>query len=393
MNTMTTVWTVMLKELIDLFRDRRTVMLSLLMGPLLMPALLLGVGTLAEKRLTTQMEKPLELPVVGAEHAPNLIAWLATRNVDVLPAPDDPEARIIAQENDLILLIGADYPEAWRAGRSARVEVLLDSSRQDTGVVRSRLYSLLEAYSREVGALRLVARGIDPGTATAVRIADRDLATPEARTGQIVGGMLSYLLILFAFLGGAYLVIDVTAGERERQSLEPLLATPAARGAIMSGKIAAACAFGLIGLALILIAFKLSFDYGPNVRIKTDVSPSAILSLLVTLLPMVLIGTTLLTLISASVKSVKEAQSYMSVLMLLPIIPTVALLVSPVKNQLWMFAVPFLAQNQMIMRIARGEGVTAQEWSLYLACGLGLGALLWLIAARLYHREKLAISS
>ena len=393
MNALSTLLIVMRKELVDLFRDRRTVFLSLLMGPLLMPALLLGVGTLAEKRLSTQMEKPLELPVVGAEHAPNLIAWLEGRNVAVQPAPADPQARILSQDSDLILLIGADYPEAWRAGRSARVEVMLDSSRQDTGVARTRLYRLLEGYSREVGALRLIARGIDPATASAVRIADRDLSTPEARSGQIVGGMLSYLLILFAFLGGAYLVIDVTAGERERHSLEPLLATPAARGAIMSGKIAAACVFGLIGLLLILIAFKLSFDYGPEVRIKMDVSPAAIASLLLTLLPMVLIGTTLLTLISASVKSVKEAQSYMSVLMLLPIIPTVALLVSPVKSQLWMFAVPFLAQNQMILRIARGELVSGQEWGLYLAAGLGLGAVLWLIAARLYHREKLAISA
>lgn len=393
MSTMATLYTVMRKELTDLFRDRRTVFLSLLMGPLLMPALLLGVGTLAQKRLSTQMEKALELPVVGAEHAPNLIAWLQARNVSVLPAPSDPPARIREQENDLILLIGEDYPDAWRQGRSARVEVMLDSSRQDTGVVRTRLYALLEGYSREVGALRLVARGVDPAVATAVRVADRDLSTPEARTGQIVGGMLSYLLILFAFLGGAYLVIDVTAGERERQSLESLLATPAARGAIMSGKIAAACVFGLLGLLLILVAFKLSFDYGPDVRIKMDVSLTAIASLLLTLLPMVLIGTTLLTLIAASVKSVKEAQSYMSVLMLLPIIPTVALLVSPVKNQLWMFAVPFLAQNQMILRIARGEGVSGQEWGLYLAAGLGLGVLLWLIAARLYHREKLAISA
>jgi hypothetical protein len=77
--------------------------------------------------------------------------------------------------------------------------------------------------------------------------------------------------------------------------------------------------------------------------------------LLLVLLPMVLIGTTLLTLIAAASKSVKEAQSYMSVLMLLPIIPTVVLMVNPIKNQLWQFAVPFLAQNQMILKLVRSE--------------------------------------
>src|SRR5690606_30238158 len=122
-------------------------------------------------------------------------------------------------------------------------------------------------------------------------------------------------------------------------------------------------------------------------------STAMMLQVLLVLLPMVLIGTTLLTLISASVKSVKEAQSYMSVLMLMPIIPTVVLLVNPVKNELWQFAVPFLAQNQMLLKLIRAEWVSPQEWAVYLAAGFGLGLLLWLAAARLYHREKLAISA
>jgi len=90
---------------------------------------------------------------------------------------------------------------------------------------------------------------------------------------------------------------------------------------------------------------------------------------------------------------VKEAQSYMSVLMLLPIVPTVMLMVNPIKDQLWQFAVPFLAQNQLIMKLLRMEAIGADAWGVYLLCGLGLGALLWAIAARLYHREKLAISA
>ena len=115
--------------------------------------------------------------------------------------------------------------------------------------------------------------------------------------------------------------------------------------------------------------------------------------LLFVLLPMVLIGTTLLTLISASVKSMKEAQGYMSVLMLLPMVPTIMLMVNPVKNQLWQFAVPFLAQNQMILKLVRSEAISVQEWAVYLGASFGLGLVLWLLAARLYHKEKLAISA
>ncbi len=153
---------------------------------------------------------------------------------------------------------------------------------------------------------------------------------------------LPYLLILTSFLGGAYLVIDATAGERERNSLEPLLATPAKRAVIMSGKIMAACTFGLISLVLTLAMFKLSFQFAPSLGIKLDVSFWALARILLVLLPIVLIGTCLLTLIAAGAKSVKEAQSYMSVLMLVPMLPTIILMVNPVKNQLWMIdgAVP-----------------------------------------------------
>lgn len=389
---MNALLTVMLKELKDLLRDRRTVMISLLMGPLLVPALMMGMGSLAQKRIATQLEKPLELPVVGAEHAPNLVAWLRGQNVNVLDPPADPEHAIREQTHDLVLRIPERFGEDWRNGLPATLEIIHDGSRDDARIPVQRLERILDQYRQTVGALRLLARGISPAVAQPVRVAQRDLSTPESRSGQVVGGMMSYFLILFAFLGGAYLVIDTTAGERERQSLEPLLATPAARGAIMSGKIAAACAFGVLGLLLMLVAFKLSAEFGPKLPIRLDVSALGIAKLLLVLLPMVLLGTTLLTLIAASVKSVKEAQSYMSVLMLLPVIPTVVLLINPVKSQLWMFAVPFLAQNQMILRIARAEDIAAQEWGVYLAAGFGAGALLWLIASRLYHREKLAIS-
>jgi sodium transport system permease protein len=386
------VLVVMFKELVDLFRDRRTVAISLLLGPLLMPALILGMGKLAANRVSTQLEKPLVLPVIGAEHAPNLVAWLQGQNIVVAPPPADPDGAIRSQAEDVVLRISPDYGAQWRGSQAATVEILHDSSRQDASIPVERLERLLQGYSSTVGSLRLLARGVSPGAIQALNIGHRDLATPESRVGQALA-FLPYLLILTTFLGGAYLVIDVTAGERERQSLEPLLATPAARGAIMSGKILAACVFGLVGVALTLAMFKLSFQFAPGLGVKLDVSYGAIARILVVLLPMILIGTCLLTFIAAGAKSVKEAQSYMSLLMLLPMLPTIILLVNPVKNKLWMFATPFLAQNQMILKLVRSETVTAAEWAVYLAAGFGLGLVLWWLAARRYHQERLAISA
>ena len=389
---MKAIWTVARKELVDLFRDRKTMMLGLLLGPIVMPAIILGMGMLAEKKMRTQLESTLELPVIGAERAPNLVAFLKGRNIEAQPAPADPEQAVRDQDFDVVLKIGEDYGEQWRGSRPAEVELIYDSSRQDSQIPVNRVRGVLVEYSRTVGVLRGINRGVSPEAGFAVQVGQRDVATPEARRGMLLA-FLPYLLILFSFLGGAALVIDVTAGERERQSLEPLLATPAPRAAIMSGKILAACLFGMLSLLLIVLAFKLSFQLAPGPLQLIDVSVPVMAQLLLVLLPMVLIGTTLLTLIAASVKSVKEAQSYMSVLMFLPIVPTIMLMVNPVKNQLWQFAVPFLAQNQMILKLVRSEAIALQEWAVYLGAGFGLGLVLWLLAARLYDKERLAISA
>ena len=389
MKALLTVWH---KELLDLFRDRRTLAISLLMGPLLMPALILGMGKLATDRISSQLEKPLQVPVVGAQHAPTLVAWLEGQNIVVKAPPADPDAAIRSQAEDVVLRIDPEFGEQWRGSMPAVVEILYDSSREDAQIPVKRLRSLLDTYAHGVGALRLVARGISPTTGQPLRVSDRDLATPEARRGQALA-FLPYILILTTFLGGAYLVIDSTAGERERQSLEPLLATPAARATIMSGKIVAACTFALISLVLTLLMFKLSFALAPGLGIKLDVSWWSLARILLVLVPMVMIGTCLLTFIAAGSKSVKEAQSYMSVLMLLPMLPTIILMVNPVKNQLWMMTVPFLAQNQMILKLVRSETVSFAEWGAYLAAGFGAALVLWWLAARRYLDERLAISA
>ena len=390
-NTMKALLTVLAKELRELSRDRRTIMLALMM-PLLFPVLIIGMATLAENRAKGQMEKDLEIAMVGAEHAPNLVAWLAGQGIARKPLAGDPDAAIRNQDENVYLKIEADYGKHWREGTPALVEIVHDSTRQDADIPVRRVENALQRYREQAGALRLLARGINPGIAAPLAVSHTDLATPEARKSLALL-MLPYLLLLSAFVGGAHLVIDTTAGERERQSLEPLLATPAARGAIVSGKMASAAILSLIVLVLTLLALKLGAQLAPGIGRMMDIGFVAIGKMMLILIPIVFIGTTLLTFIAAGAKSVKEAQSYMSLLMLLPILPTLVLLVSPVKNQLWMFAVPFLAQNQMLLKVIRSEAVSPLEWTVYFAAGFGLAALLWFAATRRYHQERLAVSA
>jgi sodium transport system permease protein len=392
MNSLKIVWIVMRKELKELFRDRRTVLLSLALGPILFPLLMIGISTISEHRARDLSEKPLELAVIGKGHAPSLIAWLQGQNVTIKDPPKDIAAAIAEQKEDLILRIGDDYAEKWRNSEPAPVEILSDSTRDNAQVPVRRVRALLQAYSGQVGALRLLARGVSPAAAAPLQVGETDMASEEAKRGRFLALLLPYFLILTAFIGGAYLIMDATAGERERQSMEPLLATPVNRSALVSGKVAAACAVSLLTLTLTLLAFKLSAMLSPSLGRLMTVDTSTIALLLVVLLPMSLIGTTLLTFLSATAKSMKEAQSHMSYLMLLPMLPSIILMANPVKTQLWQFAVPFLAQNQLILKVVRGEPIGAIQWAVYLAASFGLAGLMWVLAVRRYRGEQLAIS-
>ncbi|MCY7355407.1 MAG: ABC transporter permease [Lysobacter sp.] len=385
--------TVMLKELRDLSRDRRTLALALLLGPLLYPALMLGIGKLVEMRATTQLEKPLEVSIVGAQHAPNLVAYLASQGIRSKKLPVDLDAAIRSQNEDVALVIDKDFAKHWREGQPAKIDIVQDSTRRDAEIPVARIRAALQGYAQQMGALRLLARGINPSVTRPLNIGSRDLATAEAKRGMLLSFILPVLLLLTAFIGGAYLILDATAGERERQSLEPLLATPASRGAIVSGKIAAACVIGLMTLLLTLLSFKLSAQISTGMSRQLDVSFMAIGKMLLILVPMLLIGTALLSFLAAASKSMKEAQSHMTWLMLLPMLPGYVLMANPVKDKLWQLLVPFLAQNQMLLKVIRGESITMMQWGVYLAAALALAALLWLAAVWRYGQEKLAISA
>jgi sodium transport system permease protein len=129
-----------------------------------------------------------------------------------------------------------------------------------------------------------------------------------------------------------------------------------------------------------------------NIDVSLDIPPGALLRLFVLILPIILLGATVLTALAAFARSYREAQGYLPLLIFLPMVPSLLLMVAPVRTQPWMLAVPFMGQFQLILRPLRGEAIAGWEWALSLGSGFALAALAWFIAARLYHRERLAIS-
>ena len=121
MSLFSTLLTVMRKELRDLARDRRTLALTLLVGPLLYPILILGMSKLAESRVKTQIDKPLEIPTLGAENAPNLVRFLAAQGLTVVEPPEDLNAAIAAQDIDVAMRAANRLDASAAGGRTAPV--------------------------------------------------------------------------------------------------------------------------------------------------------------------------------------------------------------------------------------------------------------------------------
>jgi len=390
----TTAWervgVVFAKEATDNLRDRRSLgsaVLGALLGPVLILILLLVLG----KALFNQGEKPLELPVQGAENAPNLIHFLEQNNVHIRPAPADPQAAVRNGDVEAVLIIPADYGDAFTSGRPAMVQALYDSSRTSAQPTYSRLSSLLEAYSRQVGALRLQARGISPAVTVGLAVVKVDVATPQSQV-LIFLNMLPYLLMFTIFSGGAGVIIDATAGERERNSLEPLLINPVARREFVAGKLLASLPFAFAAVLLSLSAFGIIFNAIPmeeiiGFQMSIDVRGLGVIFLIC--LPMVLLASAIQMIIATFARSFKEAQTYVGFLPLVPALPGIGLAFLPVKPALWTMLIPTFGQQILINQVMRGEMVSALNVGVSVAVTLVLAVVLTGVAVRLYEREQI----
>ena len=250
--------TIYKKEIRENLRDRRSLFNSVLLGPILFPILFIGLGYFAVSKQQERAEQVLEVPVVGAEHAPGLIGFMEQQGVVIQAAPEEPESLVRSQEVPVIVRIPEQFPQQWKAGKPAVIEIISDPSRRESEIPMLRVKGLLMAYGAQIGQLRLQLRGVSPSIRTAIMVKDVDLSTPQSR-GMLVMLILPYILMITAFTGGMHLAIDSTAGEKERKSLEPLLINPVPRWQIMLGKMLATATFAFASLTLTLVAFRFAF--------------------------------------------------------------------------------------------------------------------------------------
>lgn len=382
--------TVFWKEVLDNLRDRRTLLTVLVFGPLFGPLFYTAIMSTVINKQIADLDQPLKLPVAGAQYAPNLVAYLKRHNVAVETAPADPRAAVTHGEQDVVLVIPADFGAALIQGKPAPVQLVMDNSRESAGKNINRARGLLEDYGRELSSLRLLARGVDPRTVAPLVVEDTDVSTPKSRAVLLLA-MLPYFFLFAAILGAFYLAIDTTAGERERGSLEPLLTTAIRRRDLVLGKLAAVTLFSAVSLGLDLVAMVWSQGFIPagKLDIAVDFTPFTAFRAFLVTAPFCLLIAALLSVVASFTKSYKEAQTWLSFIMILPLVPVLALVLYPSEPRLWMMLVPSLSQDVLVTLLIKGEPLKGLFVTVSVGSTLALGGLLAAVAVWLYRRERI----
>lgn len=344
---------VVVKELRDAVRDRRS-LVSGLLYPLLAPA---STALMLSKIAETQADPPaVEIAVVGEENAPALVEFLRSAEVVVHPAPADPEFAVRSGAEKVVVRIPEDFEERFRAARVVDVEVLVDTSRDESKRVLRRTEDLIEGWGGQVASGRLMARGVDPGAVQVLQVDRVDLTNPEKEAGRILGTS-TMLVMLASFVCSMYLAMDTTAGERERRSLEALLINPVPRGLVVLGKYVATTLFGLAGVALTILTSGLALENAPleELGVRLNLSAWTALAMFLLYAPVVLLAASAQMLVASFAKTFKEAQTYVGFLVLLPTIPGMFSALNPVDPQAWHMLVPVWAQQVLADAMVRGN--------------------------------------
>ncbi len=381
------------KEFRENLRDRRTLISALVFGPLFGPLLFGAALSLSIERGTSEADKPVTLAVSHAERAPNLLAHLRQYGVKVESVSyDDATAREVVKEHrkPFVLVVTDDFGSRFQASQPAQLLLYVDSSDANNGKDVSRIKTLLSQYGSLLARLRVMTRGIDPLVLSPIVIHDVDVSTPASRS-VLALGTLSYLVLLTMLMGGMYLAIDATAGERERGSLEPLLTVPVRREHLIYGKMLATCAFMTLSLSLTVSAFAIVLQFAGLERFGMSVNFGPLVALMVVVfcLPLVPLGAALMTIVAAFTRSYREAQTYLGLVLLVPTLPLVFAGVLGLRPTASLMAVPSLSQHFLITSLLRDEPISGGFLALSIGVTLAVGALLVFIAGRLYHREAL----
>ncbi len=383
-----TIWVVLKKELKDHLRDKRTAamvfLLSILMGPIVLVAFTQFISSIEKKA------EAREVFVHGVENAPQLANFFARQDVSIKTPAADFRAQIKTGKHEPVLVIPKDFQEKFLTG-SAEVDLVYDDTRQDAGnVAIGAIRRLVQGFNREVGNQRLIARGVSPLVTRAVELRDVNMGTPAQRAAQLLF-MIPFFSLIICVTGCTSVAIDMTAGERERGSMEPLLMNPVSRMSLVLGKWLAVGIYGIGVVALTMAGFAITLQFLPVDKLQAvlSISPMQFLGFGLTMLSFAPAMGALQMLIATYGRTYKEAQTYVSYMITaVSMVPMISIF-GQLKDATWQLFVPMLGQLMVITRILRGDPVEVMHFAVPLAINVAISLVAVFTIAKLLTKEKI----
>ena len=384
----TPILTVYLKELVDSMRDRRTTLMifvtSILMGPLTLVLMAQFITGLEEKSAIRKVR------IAGQQFAPALVNFMQRNDFEIETAPADYEARIREGKLDAVIVVAEDFDQRFLAGDNAKVEIVYDDSRAESGPTIRQAERVLRAFNRETGTLRLVARGVSPDLAEPVKVDHVNTATPRQK-GAVLLFLIPMFAILSPLLGGMTIAIDSTAGERERGSLEPLLTNPVRIAHLVVGKWLAAWTTATAVAVLTLGGFVVAAALYAQKRLAAMITFGLpeLVQFVALVVPLAAMTAALQMLICVYGRSYREAQTYVNYLGTAVSLVPLVVFFSGLKDSLWQLTVPVLGQQMSFSRIVRGDVLAAVDFVLPSAIAFAVAALCIATVSRLLREERI----
>ena len=382
-------WAVVRKELRDALRDKRAwaviLFTSMLSGPATLLMLSHFISTL-ESRAQAR-----EVMVAGQAHGPALVNYLERQGRVIVPAPADHEAQMASGAlEQAVLRIPDDFTEQLERGEPARVEIVSDTNRSATQASARMIGSLVQEFAREQRLQRLVARGVAPLSMTVVKVEDIDLGSARGRFTQMLF-LVPMAALIAAVVGALSVAIDVTAGERERGSLEPLLMNPVPTWILVLGKWTVVCLASVATLVLSISGFALASLLIRNELLAAAMQfgPREVAIFLTMLVPFSGMIAAVLMLAAVFARGHKEAQATTSYLVsLVALVPTITMMIS-VRDGFWQLLVPALGQNMVLSRAVKGGAITLVDLCVPGLVALGIAIVALAVQSLLLRRESI----
>ena len=352
------------KELTDMLRDRRTIFAMVVFPLVIFPLMSVGINQLAEKSVRKVRQEASPIMLLGAEHAPELAAKLAnTEGIQIVPAAEDYKQQI----NDKKIRLALQFPPGFEASLKGeakeppKLTLYYYVAEIRSEAAAGRVEDALRAYRDEVVASRLTSRTLSPAILKPVETKRENVAAAERVGAERLSAILSYFLVILCLSGASHPAMDLTAGEKERGTMETILASAVGRRELVLGKFLLVLTTSLVTAIFALTSFGLSMRLAPSYLKDVTrgygftVSAPAILSVFILVLPLAIFFAAALVTLSVFAKSYKEAQSYLGPLMFGAIMPAVIGMLPGIELGPALALVPVLNVSLTIREVLTGH--------------------------------------